>query len=52
MSQVTPERIVVLLGIRHKLLTSKVIVLDASNGDLVIEQTFVDVLTMNIVCNR
>lgn len=36
-------------AIKHKLLTAKLLVLDISNGDVVTEQTFVDVLDMRIV---
>ncbi|TRY79942.1 hypothetical protein TCAL_06008 [Tigriopus californicus] len=48
----TRDKIIALLSIRHKLLRSKVLVLDANTGDHVAEQTFVDVIAMNIVCQR
>ena len=50
--EVTRSKIVALLSIRHKLLTCKLMVLNANNGDLIAEQTFVDVLKMNIVFGR
>ncbi len=46
------SKVVALLAIRHKLLTCKILVLNASNGDLIAEQSFVDVLKMNVVFNR
>ena len=37
---------------RHKLLTCKLMVLNSTNGDLVTERTFVDVLNMNVALGR
>ena len=47
--QVTSSRIIAHLSIRHKLLTSKIIVMDSTNGDVLTEKTFVDVMAMNVV---
>ena len=49
---VTTNRIVALLSIRHKLLTSKVIVMNSRNGDVLTEKTFVDVMAANVVRDR
>jgi len=46
------DKVVALLSVHHKLLTCKAIILDSSRGDLISEQTFVDVLAMNVVFDR
>ena len=50
--QVTDDKVIALISIRHKLLTSKIVVMDASNGDMITEQTFVDVLDLSLVSER
>ncbi len=49
---VSPSKVVALLTIHHKLLSCKALVLNALNGDLLSEQTFVDVLHLRLVCDR
>jgi hypothetical protein len=46
------DKVVALLSVRHKLLTCKAIILDSLRGDLISEQTFVDVLAMNLIHDR
>ena len=49
---VSETKAVAQLAIKHKLLTAKLLVLDLSNGDVVTEQTFVDVLEVHAAKNR
>ena len=46
---VSETKVVAQLAIKHKLLTAKLLVLDITNGDVITEQTFVDVLQMRLI---